>query len=102
MTDLARFDALGSHGERRSFVCRRPEGVVLARTLAEVVPALQAIEAAVGRGLHAAGFLAYEAAPAFEPALAVRAPSGRLPLLRFGLFRERVEGQPPTIDEANG
>jgi len=56
----------------------------------------------VVRGLHAAGFVAYEAAPAFEPALAVRASAGRLPLLRFGLFRERDEGQPPSIEETAG
>ncbi|MFH2098361.1 MAG: aminodeoxychorismate synthase component I [Pseudomonadota bacterium] len=55
--------------------------------LAGVIPALEEVERAVeGSGLWAAGFLAYEAAPAFDPALAVREPDPDLPLLWFGLF----------------
>ncbi len=50
-------------------------------------------------GLVAAGFLAYEAAPAFDPALCIRAsPGGSIPLAWFGLFgrREAVDPlQPP-------
>ncbi len=60
------------------------------------------MEAAVAGGLHAAGFVAYESAPAFDPALKVRVPDGSLPLLRFALFRERIEGRPPSIEEAEG
>ena len=53
---------------------------------ADVLPRLREIEAAVEqRGLHAAGWISYEAAPAFDPALTVRA-SGDFPLLWFGLF----------------
>jgi len=44
------------------------------------------IEEAVERdGLHAAGFISYEAAPAFDPSLPVRHDDG-FPLLWFGLF----------------
>jgi para-aminobenzoate synthetase/4-amino-4-deoxychorismate lyase len=46
--------------------------------------------------------VAYEAAPAFDPALTVQAPDGSLPLLRFALFRERITGRPPSIEEAEG
>jgi para-aminobenzoate synthetase/4-amino-4-deoxychorismate lyase len=102
MTELASFDALGPHGEGRSFAFRRLDGVIEAWALAQVVPALAAVEAAVGRGLHAAGFLVYEAAPAFDPALAVRAPDGMLPLLRFGIFRDRHERRQPPAEEAAG
>jgi para-aminobenzoate synthetase/4-amino-4-deoxychorismate lyase len=102
MEELARFDALGPYGEERSFAFRRLDAVVEAWTAAQVVPALHAVEAAVAKGLHAAGFLAYEAAPAFDPALAVRAPDGTLPLLRFAIFRDRVEERPPSIDDADG
>src|SRR5579885_1289181 len=102
MPDLARFDALGAHGERRSFVFQGLVQVVEAQALSEVLPAFRVIEEAVAAGLHAAGFVAYEAAPAFEPALAVRPPEGSLPLLRFGLFRERAEGRPPALGEPGG
>lgn len=64
---------------------RRPLAVYVARDLAEVLPALQAVEREVEAGRHAAGFVAYEAAPAFDPALAAR-PAGRFPLLWFGIF----------------
>jgi len=37
------------------------------------------------RGLHAAGFVGYEAAPAFDEAFAVQR-GGRMPLLWFGLY----------------
>jgi len=108
LADLARFDALGSHGEGRSFVFRRLASVVEAWTLAEIVPALQTVEGAVAEGLHAAGFVAYEAAPAFDPALSVRGVGsvgeldGTLPLLRFALFRDRIEGRPPSAEDAAG
>ncbi len=53
----------------------------------EVVAKLREVEAAVeSRGLHAAGLVAYEAAPGFDPALTV-APAGVLPLLWFGLYQ---------------
>jgi para-aminobenzoate synthetase/4-amino-4-deoxychorismate lyase len=101
MTDeLARFDALGAYGEGRSFVFRGPRSVVEARSVDEVVPALRVVEDAVAAGMHAAGFVAYEAAPAFDPALAVLASDGRLPLLRFALFHERVRGEPPSTQDA--
>jgi para-aminobenzoate synthetase/4-amino-4-deoxychorismate lyase len=59
--------------------------------LAEVQPALAEIEARVAReNLWAAGLVGYEAAPAFDPKLVVRADEsaapGRFPLLAFGLY----------------
>jgi para-aminobenzoate synthetase/4-amino-4-deoxychorismate lyase len=85
---------------RRWLWFRDPVAVVSARAPAEVVPALAEVEAAVeGRGLLAAGFLAYEAAPALDQALQVRA-GGAAPLLWFALFRgaETV----PAPDEPEG
>ncbi|MGH7456298.1 MAG: chorismate-binding protein, partial [bacterium] len=56
----------------------------------QILPALRRIETAVQSGLHATGFLAYEAAPAFEPNLRVKSITA-FPLLWFGLFKERRE-----------
>ena len=62
-----------------------PREIVSAASLADVVPALRRVEdAAAWRGLYAAGFVSYEAAPAFDPALKVR-DCGEFPLLWFGL-----------------
>ena len=63
-----------------------PREIVTALTLADVPPALERVEQAVtGSGLYAAGFVSYEAAPAFDPALTVRGGGG-FPLLWFGLY----------------
>ena len=62
----------------------RPRELVVARLPSDVIPALQRIEAECAKGLYAAGFIAYEAAPAFDPALRVQA-DGVFPLLWFGL-----------------
>ena len=67
-----------------------PVKVVSAWTVAAVRPALDAIRAAQRGGLHAAGFLSYEAGAAFESALADPAPSD-MPLLWFGLFERYTE-----------
>ena len=63
-----------------------PVEVIAAATVREVVPCLERVAAGVARGCHAAGFLTYEAAPAFDPAMRTQAP-GPLPLLWFGLYR---------------
>ncbi|GAB4198266.1 MAG: aminodeoxychorismate synthase component I [Roseiflexaceae bacterium] len=79
---------------------RDPALVVEARTLGEVQPALRRIEGLVeGEGLYAVGFLAYEAAPAFDPALEAHPAEG--PLLWFGLYShaEPFELPPPPRAE---
>lgn len=61
--------------------------VIQAHTPAEVLPALRRVEEGVQQaGLYAAGFIAYEAAPAFDAALVVHPPPAATPLLWFGLF----------------
>ena len=64
-----------------------PAGLVTALTIGEVIPALREVEKAVNsKGLYAAGFLSYEAAPAFDTALKVRTDPSGFPLLWFGLY----------------
>ena len=88
-----RFDSFA--GEGRGAELRRPLGVIEAWRPAEVVPALRRLEEIVAGGVHAGGFLAYEAAGALEPHLVTHAPRSDLPLLWFGLFAERVEVPAP-------
>jgi para-aminobenzoate synthetase/4-amino-4-deoxychorismate lyase len=61
---------------------------ITAAAPADVVRALQRVEAAVAAGCHAAGFISYEAAPGLDPGLVTR-PPGEFPLLWFGVFRDR-------------
>ena len=68
-----------------------PIAIVEAHTPADVLPALATVhESVTARGCHAAGFVAYEAAPAFDPALRVSGQPSAFPLLWFGLFRAPV------------
>jgi para-aminobenzoate synthetase / 4-amino-4-deoxychorismate lyase len=94
----ARFDDLVA-GAERAFRLAEPVGVIEARRPSEVAGAVDAAESAAARGLWAAGFVAYEAAPGLDPELSVhvRAPDdpfAGLPLAWFALF-ERKEDLPP-------
>ncbi|HXF73029.1 MAG TPA: bifunctional anthranilate synthase component I family protein/class IV aminotransferase [Actinomycetota bacterium] len=102
----ARFDDLSRPGAP-SFRLVGPVGVVEARRPEEVAGVLEAAEAAARRGLWAAGFVAYEAAPGLDPGLAVRprptgGPFADLPLAWFALFegREPVELPEPASPPA--
>ena len=77
-----------------------PVRVVAAHAVGEVQGVLDAVRAATCDGLHAAGFLAYEAGEAFEPSVGpLAAPDG--PLAWFGLFEGyRTVGDPPLPDPA--
>ncbi|MCB8926942.1 MAG: aminodeoxychorismate synthase component I [Ardenticatenaceae bacterium] len=69
---------------------QQPVRVITAESPQDVLPALVELETAVrAENLYAAGFIAYEAAAAFE--LAVHAPVEGLPLLWFGLFEDYEE-----------
>ncbi len=71
-TCVLRLDARSGPGGW--LVCRAPRGAVVARTSAEVPDLLREVAAQTARGQVAAGFVAYEAAPAFDAALTVRTP----------------------------
>ena len=69
-----------------------PVEIVVTRKPSEVAVALKALRTATRGGLHAAGYLAYEAGYPLEPALAALAPAlAAQPLLWFGLFRSVTE-----------
>ena len=74
---------------------RRPREVLIASTVGEVRSVLEAVGSAVAKGCHAAGFIAYEAAPAFDPAFRVH-PNPDLPLVWFGLYDALETTPPPT------
>lgn len=88
----ARFDDLRPH-RRRSFELRRPEIVHRASSLSEVAEVVSNAESAVRNGRWVAGFVSYEAAPAFDSALVVRPTDGSnvgdLPLAWFAEYGNR-------------
>src|SRR5579871_3276420 len=88
------FDFPDREGKPRSLCFADPVRIVAAHHLDEVRPCLRAAQSAAQEGLYAAGYVAYEAAPAFDPALQVRS-GATIPLAWFGLFRAPV----PLADE---
>lgn len=67
-----------------------PLAEVTATTTAEVIPAFEALARHVGTGRHVAGYVAFEAAGAFDAALRTH-PPGELPLLWFGVYDAPAE-----------
>lgn len=96
---LVRLDSFDPRRGARSFRFSGFLRVVQAARLEEVVPVLAEVEAAVSGGLHAAGFVAYEAAPALDPTLAAHPPAAGLPLAWFALYAEREEVSAPEGEE---
>ncbi len=77
-----------------------PKSIITTRQLDEVIPALSEIENKVSKGYHAAGFISYEATPAFDPAMKAFSFSP-VPLLWFGIydqFEERADLLKPQSD----
>lgn len=72
-----------------SFRFEGQEAVIIADTPDQVPAALARVEEAVARGCHGVGYVAYEAASGLNPALST-GEAGGLPLVWFGIFRERV------------
>ena len=101
----ARFDDLT--GASASFRLVEPVGVLEATRAGEVVATLEAAEAAAGRGLWVAGFVAYEAAPGLDPHLTVRDrdpddPFAALPLAWFAMFERAEETALPVPRDEEG
>jgi len=66
---------------------RNAHEIIVCRRLDEIASALSRIEKLVlDKGWHAAGFISYEAAPAFDSALRTHAAPDNIPLLWFGLY----------------
>jgi para-aminobenzoate synthetase/4-amino-4-deoxychorismate lyase len=74
---------------------RAPLRIIVAATPAEVPDALKALRAARSEGLHAVGYLTYEAGAALQPRAPVLASDA--PVLWFGLFDRFDEIGPDAV-----
>lgn len=76
----------------------KPEKVFVAYTYEEVKGIFNKLEHWIAKGYYAAGYISYEAAPAFRSYLSVH-ESPKFPLVWFGLFSSPV---PAKTDQGNG
>lgn len=81
----------------RGLLFQNPRRVLVAEQLEDVGAVLDEVAHATAAGHHAVGFLAYEAAPAFDSALTVRERIS-LPLAWFGIFEGPEASLPLTGD----
>ncbi|MFD1032554.1 aminodeoxychorismate synthase component I [Metaplanococcus flavidus] len=87
------FEFRNQYGEIEPLTFADPIQVLQTRELGEVPAIMKKVEEAVDQGFYAAGFVSYEAAPAFQPEMKTR-EIGVLPLIWFGIFE-----QPTAIAE---
>lgn len=71
--------------ERLQLRLASPRCIIQATRLGQVVEAIEAAQQEAEAGHWVVGFVAYEAAPAFDVALAVHDPTGDLPLVYFSV-----------------
>ncbi len=80
----ARFDDLRP-GHALTLGFTQPAELIVAHDLLEVEPALRAVSERAADGAWAVGFVAYEAAPAFDPALPTHPAIDGVPLVWFSI-----------------
>jgi para-aminobenzoate synthetase / 4-amino-4-deoxychorismate lyase len=80
-----------------------PRQIITASKLEEVLPALREVERLIeSNGWHAAGFLSYESAPAFDSALPLRSQQTTgFPYLWFGLYSQPLSVNLPKPQYPN-
>lgn len=76
---------LRAPGQAGWLVFQQPVQLLAADRLEDVLPVLRQVDQALERGLHAAGYVAYEAGPAFDAALVAKAGL-TVPYAWFGLY----------------
>jgi para-aminobenzoate synthetase/4-amino-4-deoxychorismate lyase len=84
---LLSFEFASLTGEINPITFSKPHKVIIAHYIDEVIPCLKQIQDAIDSGYYAAGFLTYEAAPAFDSSYKVK-DGQTMPLLWFGIFSE--------------
>ena len=93
-------------GQRRAWELTDPVRTLVAREMGAVVDVLAAAEQAALDGFWVAGFVSYDAAPAFVPEAPVpTGPAGSssaVPLAWFGVFTDRHEVEPLRVDPTVG
>jgi para-aminobenzoate synthetase/4-amino-4-deoxychorismate lyase len=94
-----RFDFADAAGRCTPLIFERPVEIVVATDVVDVRRAMEDVDAGRRRGLYAAGFVSYEAAPGFDAALTTRAPAGP-PLVWFGLFERPASASSSVVTHA--
>ncbi|MFD1019809.1 aminodeoxychorismate synthase component I [Thalassobacillus hwangdonensis] len=77
----------------------KPVRILQANELDEVEEVFEEVNHALDQGYYVAGYVSYEAAPAFDPAFQVHEAKG-FPLVWFGVYEQMKQGFPSGKDES--
>jgi para-aminobenzoate synthetase / 4-amino-4-deoxychorismate lyase len=80
------FEFADHQGKKQPLLFENPIEVIEVYKIEEVKAGLEKVQDAARNGYYAAGYVSYEAAPAFDSAFRVHADS-QMPLLWFGIFK---------------
>ncbi|MDC3416203.1 aminodeoxychorismate synthase component I [Aquibacillus salsiterrae] len=93
MNPFLQFDFTGENNQVNRINFHQPIRIYQTYDLEEIKSLFSAIEQDSANGFYVAGFVSYEAAPAFEPRSKVHRQPGDLPLIWFGVFDKPTKDQ---------
>ncbi|MGE6720800.1 aminodeoxychorismate synthase component I [Peribacillus frigoritolerans] len=93
------FHFTDKQGDSRPLYFANPIKVITAHSIKDVLPQFQKVQEAIEQGNYAAGYVSYEAAPAFEQSFKVK-DGAKMPLLWFGIFDKPEEEIPEKMTGA--
>lgn len=89
---LLYFNFVDHDGKMKPQQFINPVKIIKAQTVNEVIPCLKEVDKAINKGYYAAGYISYEAAPAFNQNLPKK-DDHKIPLLWFGIFNEPIQNE---------
>ncbi len=87
MAPYLQFDFAKNDGTPETIAFTEPYAVLEAHALGEVAAVFEQVDRYTSQGYYAAGYVSYEAAPAFHPEMAVH-EGAEMPLVWFGIYKE--------------
>jgi len=92
------FEFADEHGHKQPMQFREPVKIIQTHRLNEVEGVFNELEQVTQEGYYVAGYVAYEAAPAFDAAYRVNQQGIIMPLVWFGVFEQPVTRAPACVD----
>ncbi|MFJ7638091.1 aminodeoxychorismate synthase component I [Peribacillus sp. NPDC097225] len=84
------FHFTDKYGYKKPMYFNKPKKILIAHSIEEVLIKFDEVQKAIDEGYYVAGYVSYEAAPAFNNCLKVK-EGGNMPLLWFGIFESPGE-----------
>ena len=88
------FEFVNELGIKEPLFFTEPNKIIVANHQDEVLSKMREVQKAVDDGYYAAGYVSYEAAPAFDEAYRVTSES-KMPLVWFGIFEKPIVFEEP-------